>query len=746
MTQLNYGALPGIEDLNDAAISGPIDGQVLTYNSSTQKWEAADAIGDDQYIAITSTTDNGGNLTFTRTSVGTVTYTYDLANFGGIGLDTGAIRGLYVRCVSGARGGNTISTISATYPDGTEHEICKTRAADGDDDFVVTDVVYIPVNIGQSSLDLTLTISGLTSGVTEATFEVIGASQKVGGGGTGQTVSGQIKYVPITGTTDNGGALNVNRTAGPFEYFLENFSGIGYDPDLVVMIYIEFVSKVDPGGNSDRMFYSLPGEVSANNRIGVDGDTRESDTFHAPILIPVEDSIILRMQLIDGQESRFRILGVLQNSAVTSTGVGFIDFDYIAMRGTIDNTSLTNGFIDSTTTVLASDQVWHSELGVLADWSTVFPISVASHVNKTEILMTAARANSGTNTNEEDHATMNIFIDWDEESIQGWFGKVQNEDNGWDSMYINSAADGTDKAFVRSPRSGNTGISIINVDAVNRVINKLPSPDGMNNDQGVEITLKHYSIAQPLGLADLQYINIAGTNGPTAITQTRSGTGGTDTHTYVLSDLIGGGGLDSNLIRGVYIEGQVRQTSVSTVESSIKAVFPTGVTHSLLRSTHTGGNDIEDYITQVMYIPINQGQTSVDIINEIVGAGPHDGVASFTIIGVTQVKLSGNFKGLVTENTDPVNLDADHDVVLIDTSAGDITVNFPQITSLNHGQVYTIKNIGTSGNDLIATADVTNPDSLEDLSSFITVASLIVSDGDTVEYIADVNSNTWWLI
>ncbi len=161
-----------LNSLQDEAIN-VIDGAGLTpeKDDDTQLYQAIalmiNAL-DTEYIAIAS-----GTIALTQDSTGT--YNYVIADFAGAGLDTDNIRTLHVECIC-----TTTASSSFVYADfdGTQSVICKSRATGGDDYTGTALVANIPINPGQSSIDLRINIQNQTS-ADEASFKIIGATQRV---------------------------------------------------------------------------------------------------------------------------------------------------------------------------------------------------------------------------------------------------------------------------------------------------------------------------------------------------------------------------------------------------------------------------------------------------------------------------------------------------------------------------------------------------------------------------------------
>lgn len=153
---------------------------------------------DFEYVQITSTTDNGGSLAFSRVGAGgSDVYTYTIANFGGTNLNPLKIRGLFIE-YQVFKDGTSEGYVRVTYPDGTSQYLGR-QAATGGTDFKQT--MFIPINDAQSSIDITL--YNENSGV-DVYFTIKGAWQQVSS--SVPAYEGYILLQDQKSTGTNGGA------------------------------------------------------------------------------------------------------------------------------------------------------------------------------------------------------------------------------------------------------------------------------------------------------------------------------------------------------------------------------------------------------------------------------------------------------------------------------------------------------------------------------------------------------------
>jgi len=134
---------------------------------------------DFEYGAITSTTDNGGDLTKSRTGASaTDDYTYTLANFSGPGYIAADVRGFFIECsVIAEQSGYEEASVQAQFPDSTYHNLLKCWIDSGgnDDDQREIITAFVPINPSQTDLDLRLYNF---SNQDEAEFTIKGVLQK----------------------------------------------------------------------------------------------------------------------------------------------------------------------------------------------------------------------------------------------------------------------------------------------------------------------------------------------------------------------------------------------------------------------------------------------------------------------------------------------------------------------------------------------------------------------------------------
>ena len=170
------------------------DEDTMTSNSDTavatqQSIKAYVDLLRPKYIAISGTS---GSTALSQTTGGTnvggstATFTYTLSELtGGTGLDSTKFTDIYVMCkcdVKQFSGDSTsaVATIEATFPDGTVHKIMDLRSPSAEDDRqILEQVIKIPINVSQTTLVLTHTVSGSTSsGAThQCDTTILGASQ-----------------------------------------------------------------------------------------------------------------------------------------------------------------------------------------------------------------------------------------------------------------------------------------------------------------------------------------------------------------------------------------------------------------------------------------------------------------------------------------------------------------------------------------------------------------------------------------
>jgi hypothetical protein len=526
----------------------------------------------------------------------------------------------------------------------------------------------------------------------------------------GNVVGGGIEYVAITGTTDEGGDLTKNRVTGPFTYNLANFSGVGYAADRVVMLVIQFENLTNVN-NSDETFYSLPGEVAANNMVMVDHNPRDGSSWNAPLTIPVVDSIILRMNLNGSQTNRFTILGAIQNSESTFINeVGGAGASrYVAISGTTGPTAISQS--KDGTGGVGTDTYNYN----LAD------LTGGEFLDSTLINGVWVQCIVGVNGNTS--AAKNAII--------GTFPDGTDHD-------ILAAETDTASGFEDDDQhTYSTKFIPVNIGQTTLTLKLQIGTTHGGADERVEYTI--IGVQQPLSVSfntDYKYVGITGTSG-TALSQSSNTSAGP--YNYDITDFIGGG-YSPGKVRGVYIEWQTH-TAIND-EMQLTATYPDGTTRDL---GYTEGADTQNGNGTVSLLPINPGTSTFDL-EFIYTSGNAGNSSNFTIIGVQQVELAGTSRGLRSDSSDPTVISLTDDVVLVDTTGGDKTVELPQITAPVHGKVITIKNVGTGGNNAVITADTTNPDMVEAVGSFVTAATDNLVDGNSAEYIADSNTNTWWLI
>lgn len=135
-----------------------------------------------KFVPITSTSDNGGDLTKTITT-STTTYTYTLANFSGTGYVAANVTSIEILANATLRWDAPagVNSVEYYYPDGTWRIILsETSHGNGDDHTPNTKVNFsLPVNSGQTTIQLRLTMGSTGSLVitASATFTIFGAVQ-----------------------------------------------------------------------------------------------------------------------------------------------------------------------------------------------------------------------------------------------------------------------------------------------------------------------------------------------------------------------------------------------------------------------------------------------------------------------------------------------------------------------------------------------------------------------------------------
>ena len=101
------------------------------------------------------------------------TWTYDIADFVGVGLDTTQIRALYINVVSSTN--NEVCYVQAEYPDNNMYKIGGAYAGGNGDAINDYTTTMVPINKGQTSIDLTI----LYGGGSSISFNIFGAVQRV---------------------------------------------------------------------------------------------------------------------------------------------------------------------------------------------------------------------------------------------------------------------------------------------------------------------------------------------------------------------------------------------------------------------------------------------------------------------------------------------------------------------------------------------------------------------------------------
>jgi hypothetical protein len=132
-----------------------------------------------EYVAISGT---GGTPAITQTKTVTTTpetFTYTLSDLtGGAGLDSSKFSAIFLvaNVKLDAGSSNSINSVSATFPDGTDHYLLAAEMDDGDDDVLQHEMVRVPINQGQITLSLILTLEE-DAGASQVGYTIIGAEQ-----------------------------------------------------------------------------------------------------------------------------------------------------------------------------------------------------------------------------------------------------------------------------------------------------------------------------------------------------------------------------------------------------------------------------------------------------------------------------------------------------------------------------------------------------------------------------------------
>ena len=122
------------------------------------------AYSERVFVAVSS-----GTLALSQNTSGS--YTYNIADFGGTGVDTAQIRKIYIECVTTDNVAS--STITCTFP-GTARVICGSSASGSGDSTRTALVAEIPVNKDTPSITLTNIIAQSGS----AAFTIFGVVQR----------------------------------------------------------------------------------------------------------------------------------------------------------------------------------------------------------------------------------------------------------------------------------------------------------------------------------------------------------------------------------------------------------------------------------------------------------------------------------------------------------------------------------------------------------------------------------------
>ena len=231
----------------------------------------------------------------------------------------------------------------------------------------------------------------------------------------------------------------------------------------------------------------------------------------------------------------------------------------------------------------------------------------------------------------------------------------------------------------------------------------------------------------------------------------KSGSGGNAGSSLLrYGELIDFGNVNGLPIGALAVSGDFASATKSNVgsnpSSTVAVVFSTPLTttdyNCLFEIISKGSVDLDN---NILYPVVIDGTKALSGFSFNIDATASTDL-QFNVRVVSNVRVGGTVKNLVTKTTGPVTINEFDNVVLNDTTAADIVNALPQITTANHGRCLTLKNIGTGSNALIPTADTTNPDTIEQASTFTFAVSASIPDGAAPTYIADNDSNTWWLI
>jgi hypothetical protein len=144
-----------------------LDTQDLLHNIRIESLETS--VPDMTYIPISGTNQIGPESSLTQTATGS--YSYDLTKWTGTGYNSSRVRTVWVAAKTTAT--STLQQVFATLPDGvTEVVISTNRAAGGGDSTINEDLVAIPINQDQTTLDLRISRVG-----DIAEFTIHGVSQ-----------------------------------------------------------------------------------------------------------------------------------------------------------------------------------------------------------------------------------------------------------------------------------------------------------------------------------------------------------------------------------------------------------------------------------------------------------------------------------------------------------------------------------------------------------------------------------------
>jgi hypothetical protein len=618
------GESSSIDDIADVDSSGATDGQVLTWNSSTMRWEPADPTGG-----------SGGSGTYDWDSGWTLLdpalFIHDLA------LDT------------------TDYGFSNTSKNDPVTGV--TPASGLITDFITTtneDRGYVNVQIllaqredvGAGFQDTFLDITNYNSSSDDERGSGRNWITHIGIA----NIAGVLNLVrsDITGGTDNFIRIESNT--------LSDLGWTGSDKgmnDTNALIRIKLSAAGAGSGSGGGSSSSL----LAYGTIGLDGDIAAPGPFVCGVSGNIASATMDNVGMIGGfsrvvatfdsplPNTNYNIITELSNAAVTENVISPIE---VISKST---TGFTFRFGEHATVVQTS----FPTLAIRIESTAVDPnlSAVTKYVEVDGTTGAPAITQTTTGTYVYTLSDLTGGSDLDSGLITGVYVAVHTDPGINDTQFLDAIyPDGTTHRIWGHEMQGPGGTDTLTDQVILVPINIGQSSLTLDLDIGIDIasfTIVGVQQADELVLAaDLEYVNISGTGQAGAgsegaaiggsITQSESTAATSTTWAFELAELTGGADLDPEKMRGIWVRSRIAVPDTNGTTSTLEARFPDGTDVVIFGGEIIGaGDDAVHHAT--LYVPINEGQTEIILTATIAAlAVGHD--VSLELIGVQQVKAA----------------------------------------------------------------------------------------------------------